>query len=382
MVVKNFLKYYKVVMKENIIEKEWKCPAQKKYYYKNREELKRKEKIYRENNKDKVKQWKRNYYHNHKEQIALYNKEWKAKQPPVVKPVKPCDWCLQPIGKNKTRFCSSRCSDQHKIYIKRKGPIWMWRLYSKYKIWKIFYQYIPKIKRLFVKKIPKFFLKIFRKAYKELQKLRTHLKYFKYKAYKAKVCGHWRVYRHHGSTEYKYTKNFCSDKCKQIHENKIVEAKKQRNLAAWGTEHRPDEETRRIIKNKKHLEWDKQKKIDDPGYRIIRRTRLRMKKVLGRGFTRKQRGEVSVYEQLGVKNGTELKAHLESKWQPGMTWENYGKQDGWVIDHITPLKYYKDNFDLVNDLEIQKKAFGIQNLQPLWWLENAKKSAKLNYGPE
>ena len=28
---------YKVVMKENIIEKEWKCPAQKKYYYKNKE---------------------------------------------------------------------------------------------------------------------------------------------------------------------------------------------------------------------------------------------------------------------------------------------------------------------------------------------------------
>ena len=39
------------------------------------------------------------------------------------------------------------------------------------------------------------------------------------------------------------------------------------------------------VKNKKHLEWDKQKKIDDPGYRVIRRTRLRMKKVLGRGFT-------------------------------------------------------------------------------------------------
>ena len=366
-------------MKENIIKKQWKSPAQQKYYYKNKEELKRKEKIYRANNQDKVKQWKKNYYWNHKEEIALYNKEWKAKQPPVVKPVKHCNWCLQPLGKKRSKFCSDTCNDKFKIYKKRMGPIWMWRLYSKYKIWKIFYQYIPKIKRLFVKKIPKFFLKFFKKAYKELQKLRTHLKYFKYKTYKAKVCGHWRVYRHYGLTEYKYKKNFCSDKCKHIHENKIAEAKKQRNLAAWGTEHRPDEETRRIIKNKKHLEWDKQKKIDDPGYRVIRRTRLRMKKVLGRGFTRKQRGEVSVYEQLGVKNGTELRAHLESKWQPGMTWENYGKQDGWVIDHIIPLKYYKDNFDLAKDIEVQKKAFGIQNLQPLWWLENAKKSAKLNY---
>ena len=41
---------YKVVMKENIIEKEWKCPAQKKYYYKNKEELALKDKIYRANN--------------------------------------------------------------------------------------------------------------------------------------------------------------------------------------------------------------------------------------------------------------------------------------------------------------------------------------------
>ena len=54
---------------------------------------------------------------------------------------------------------------------------------------------------------------------------------------------------------------------------------------------------------------------DHTGYRVIRRTRLRMKKVLGRGFTRRQRGEVNIYEQLGVENGKELRAHLESKWQ-------------------------------------------------------------------
>ena len=132
------------------------------------------------------------------------------------------------------------------------------------------------------------------------------------------------------------TRDFCTTKCKELFAQQILENKKQRNLAAWGTEHRPDEETRRIIKNKKHAEWDKQKKIDDPAHKLIRRTRLRMKKVLGRGFTRRQRGEVNVYEQLGVKNGAELRAHLESKWQPGMSWDNYGKQTGWVIDHIVP----------------------------------------------
>ncbi len=67
-------------MKENIIEKEWKCSAQKKYYYKNREEHALKVKIYKANNPEKVKQWKRNYYKNNKEKVALYQKEWKAKQ--------------------------------------------------------------------------------------------------------------------------------------------------------------------------------------------------------------------------------------------------------------------------------------------------------------
>ena len=293
---------------------------------------------------------------------------------------KNCYWCLQPVGKYRSKFCSTKCDDQHTVYKNRTGPIWMWRLYSKYIIYKIFYNYIPKIKSLFITKIPKFFIKIFLKFKKKFKKFQTHLRYFKYKIHKAKTCGHWTLFRYRRESNGKYFKNFCSDKCRQIHDQKIIETRKQRNLAAWGTEHRPeDPETRRIIKNKKHAEWDKQKKIEDPSYRIIRRTRLRMKRVLGRGFTRRQRGEISIYEQLGVKNGAELRAHLESKWQPGMSWDNYGKQTGWVIDHIVPLKYYKDNFDLANNPEIQKKAFGVQNLQPLWWLENAKKSAKLDY---
>jgi len=311
MVVKNFLKYYKVVMKENIIKK--------------------------------------------------------------------CLWCSSVLSKGRAKYCNDKCDDRYKIYGQRRGPIWFWRFYIKYEIYKWIYSYFPKYKRILIKKIPNFFKKIFLKFKKKLKKLKARFDYYHVYYYKAKVCGHWMFYISKGNKRSNRTRDFCTTKCKELNAQQILENKKQRNLAAWGTEHRPDEETRRIIQNKKHAEWDKQKKIDDPAHKLIRRTRLRMKRVLGRGFTRRQRGEVNVYEQLGVENGKELKAHLESKWQPGMTWENYGKQDGWVIDHITPLKYYKDNFDLVNDLEIQKKAFGIQNLQPLWWLENAKKSAKLNY---
>lgn len=63
----------------------------------------------------------------------------------------------------------------------------------------------------------------------------------------------------------------------------------------------------------------------------------------------------------------ELKLHLESQFQPGMTWDNYGK---WHIDHINPLV----TFDLT-DREQLLDAVHFTNLQPLWASENLHKGA-------
>ena len=71
-------------MKENIIEKEWKNPAQKKYYfnnkekilkgqqkakrdyyYRNKEKIIANKKIYKANNPEKVKKWRRTWYNKH-----------------------------------------------------------------------------------------------------------------------------------------------------------------------------------------------------------------------------------------------------------------------------------------------------------------------------
>jgi hypothetical protein len=63
-----------------------------------------------------------------------------------------------------------------------------------------------------------------------------------------------------------------------------------------------------------------------------------------------------------------LKKHLESKFKPGMSWNNYGK---WHIDHIKPCA----SFDL-NKPKEQHKCFHYTNLQPLWAKENSSKGAK------
>jgi len=65
-----------------------------------------------------------------------------------------------------------------------------------------------------------------------------------------------------------------------------------------------------------------------------------------------------------------LKNYLESKFKPGMSWDNYGKY-GWHVDHIKPCV----KFDLSNPSE-QRKCFNYKNLQPLWAEENWSKNDK------
>jgi len=65
----------------------------------------------------------------------------------------------------------------------------------------------------------------------------------------------------------------------------------------------------------------------------------------------------------------ELKSYLESKFQEGMTWDNWSR-DGWHIDHIRPLA----SFDLI-DPDEQKLANHYTNLQPLWAIDNLLKGA-------
>jgi hypothetical protein len=77
----------------------------------------------------------------------------------------------------------------------------------------------------------------------------------------------------------------------------------------------------------------------------------------------------SAVKDLGC-SVSELKTYLESKFQKGMTWDNWSRT-GWHIDHIIPL----DFFNLQNKEEFLK-ACHYTNLQPLWAEENTSKKNK------
>lgn len=64
---------------------------------------------------------------------------------------------------------------------------------------------------------------------------------------------------------------------------------------------------------------------------------------------------------------SDLVKHLESLWQEGMSWSNYGE---WHIDHIKPIAAFVR--EGVTDPAVVN---ALDNLQPLWAEDNFKKSA-------
>lgn len=105
---------------------------------------------------------------------------------------------------------------------------------------------------------------------------------------------------------------------------------------------------------------------DDPHYIMPKRLRSRLYQCV-----RGNLGDVSAVRHLGC-TVEELRQHIESKFLPGMTWDNWGVGAGkWHIDHISPLSAINPQDD-----EAIRRACHYTNLQPLWGVDNIRKGAK------
>ena len=71
----------------------------------------------------------------------------------------------------------------------------------------------------------------------------------------------------------------------------------------------------------------------------------------------------------------QLRKHLESKFEEGMDWYNYGDWQGdWQIDHIIPKKYKDPATGIPYWYGTTKSYNDLNNLQPMWKWENISKS--------
>jgi hypothetical protein len=107
------------------------------------------------------------------------------------------------------------------------------------------------------------------------------------------------------------------------------------------------------------IEYERERKKIDPLYRAVRNVRDRARKAFKDGAFSK------TTESLLQCSLADLKIHIESKFQDGMSWDNYG-YTGWHVDHIIPLSS-------ANSLEELEKLCHYTNLQPLWAIDNFKK---------
>jgi hypothetical protein len=108
------------------------------------------------------------------------------------------------------------------------------------------------------------------------------------------------------------------------------------------------------------IEYEKKRIVSDINYKLRKRLRGRVKMALNGNYKTGR-----TIEMLGCSID-EFRKHLESKFQDGMSWKNYGE---WHIDHIIPCA----SFDL-SKVDEQRKCFHYTNQQPLWAVDNLRKS--------
>ena len=117
----------------------------------------------------------------------------------------------------------------------------------------------------------------------------------------------------------------------------------------------------RYLKSGKRSLYEKNKKNNDLLFAIKHRMRSRICVFLKRsGYSKQSKTQ----DMLGC-DWSYLKAHLESQFVDGMSWEN---RSLWHIDHIIPLASAKSVEEVI-------KLCHYTNLQPLWAEDNLRKGA-------
>lgn len=122
-----------------------------------------------------------------------------------------------------------------------------------------------------------------------------------------------------------------------------------------------------IIK-KRNYAYKKRRIATDPLFKLICNLRRRLSLAVTSSNCYKQDKTLNL---IGC-SPQRLKQYIESKFQDGMNWNNYGYGiECWHLDHIKPCAA----FDLSTKAG-QLACFNYTNLQPLWHQENLRKASR------
>ena len=115
---------------------------------------------------------------------------------------------------------------------------------------------------------------------------------------------------------------------------------------------------------RKNYEYCKKRKAIDPLYKLSRGIRSLILISFKNQFTTKSK------KTLEILNCSfeEFKLHLESQFDDKMNWSNQGTY--WHMDHIIPISSAETEEDVY-------RLNHYTNFQPLYWLDNLKKSNKI-----
>ena len=142
--------------------------------------------------------------------------------------------------------------------------------------------------------------------------------------------------------------------------NKSYSERNKEKIANYKRQH--------YLENKEKIEkyrndWRNNKVKIDSLFKLTNNTRTLIKQSFRRnGYSKNSK----TYQILGC-TFEEFKEHLQNKFTEGMNWNNIGQ---WHLDHIYPVSLAKDEEELI-------KLNHYSNFQPLWAIDNIKKSNKI-----
>lgn len=294
-----------------------------RYYTNNRDEIARKQKIWRDNNKDEISKNKKEKYKDNKEKILKRNKDWRER------------------NKEKLKQKRSKITQEQRDEINRKQNTRARRKRGNFE---------PFVK-IILPEVPdthKFCIEC------NLPKLKNEF------------------FMRNGQLESKYKE--CKREMSRKNYAENIEHKRQKAA-----------EYRKITKEKRKS-WSRKYNTSEKGKKKRKERNSTLEKKLFMSQQRRVSECLEGTYEIGNKpqhtidyldcSSLFLRDHIISQWTLGMTADNRGKGSGkWVVDHYVPRKAF--NLKLESEREI---CFNWKNLQPLWHDENNLKSDKLPDG--